>query len=125
MTLVKIAALGGIATVTMGLGLRFKINNNIKNSGFCKDALKTVRSHKGAIHLLGEPIKDSQINVSDSSINYLKENCGKYEIPLRGSKQRGVLHMWIARTDDKSDWVVQRLELGVSSEPNRRLIIKS
>ncbi|CAH0552136.1 unnamed protein product [Brassicogethes aeneus] len=125
MTLVKIAAIGGMATVTMGLALRFQTNNKIKESPFCKEALKEVRSHKAAVHLLGEPIKDRMIRVDERAKNYVIDNSGKYEIPLSGSKRKGVLHLWLNRNDDKSDWDIQRMELGVDNQPDKRLILKS
>lgn len=125
MTLVKIGAVGGIATVTMGLLFRSKINANIKASDFYKDAMKTLRSHKGAVQLLGEPIKDMMIDVGNQDKNYAKENIAKYEIPVKGPKQRGTLHFWAERKKPESSWNVYRIELEMASDSSKRLLIKS
>lgn len=125
MTLVKIGALGGIATVTMGLLFQGKINSNIKATEFYKDALKTLRSHKGAVHLLGEPIKDAMIDIGNEEKNYAKENAAKYEVPVRGPKQRGTLYFWAEKNNPESSWNVYRIELAMANDPSKRLLIKS
>lgn len=124
MTLVKIAALGGIATVTMGLMARFKIEGNIKETSFYKEALKAVRTHPGAVHLLGEPIKDRSIDVGDEDKNFCKENKAQYEIPLKGPKQRGKLYLWASRKNEDAPWELNKLELELGKNSDKRLVIK-
>nr|XP_974885.1 PREDICTED: uncharacterized protein LOC663757 [Tribolium castaneum] len=123
MTLVKIGAVGGIATVTMGLLYRNKIEQNIKGTVYYKEALRTVRTNRGAVHLLGEPIKDGKIDLDDTETNFTSENSAHYEVPIRGPKQKGRVYFWASKHDN--NWVVYRVELGLENEPDRRLLIKN
>lgn len=123
MTLVKIGAIGGIATVTMGLLYRNKIDQNIKNTVYFKEALNTVRANKGAVHYLGEPIKVGRIDIDNLEENFTKENTAHYEVPIRGPKQAGKVYFWARKQGN--EWVVNRIELGLKNEPDRRLLIKN
>lgn len=125
MTLVKIGAVAGFATVTMGLLFRSKINANIKATDFYKDAMKTLRRHKGAVQLLGEPIKDTMIDIGNQKKNYANDNIAKYEVPVKGPKQRGTLYFWAERKNPESSWNVYRIELEVANDSSKRLLIKS
>ncbi|KAJ8930976.1 hypothetical protein NQ314_016173 [Rhamnusium bicolor] len=124
-TLVKIGAIGGVATVTMGLLLEGKIQNNIKATEYYKDALRTLRSHKGAVYLLGEPIKDKGIDIRNENKNYTKQNIASYEVPIVGSKQKGILYFSAERENCDSSWIVNRIELELANDSTRRLLIKS
>ncbi|KAF7279804.1 hypothetical protein GWI33_006728 [Rhynchophorus ferrugineus] len=125
MTLVKIAAVGGVATVTMGFMARSKIESNIKNSPICKEALKLVRTHPPAITLLGEPIKARSIDIDDREKNNVQENKAHFAVPLRGSKQKGTVYFWATRSNLEDPWAVTKVELEVENVPNKRLIIKN
>ncbi|XP_023020420.1 cytochrome c oxidase assembly factor 1 homolog [Leptinotarsa decemlineata] len=124
MTLVKIGAIGGVATVTMGLLFKNKLNNNVKATDFYKNALKLVRSHPGAVNLLGEPIKDLRIDVGNEKDNFTKGDFAQYKVPLKGSKQRGTLYFWAER-DVNEKWLVNRVELELKNIPDKRLLIKA
>lgn len=125
MTLVKIAAVTGIATITMGYAARANIVNNVRQTGYYKEALKTVRSHKGAVYLLGEPIKDRLINIGDQEKNYTKPLSAHYEIPVKGTKQKGIVYFWAQRKSEEDEWFVSRIELGLNDDLTRRLLIKT
>lgn len=120
--LVRIAALGGMATICMGLLTKFKISDNIKQTDYCKEALATLRKHKGALSLLGHPIKDLTVNVENHSKNFTKGDVAQYEIPVCGSKQKGTLYFWAER--QQSQWVVTRIELELKNDPYKRLLIQ-
>lgn len=122
MKLVKIAAVGGIATATMGLLYKFKVTENVKQSEQYREALKLLRSNKAAVNLLGEPIKDLNVEVGDTTRNYTKDNKSRYEVPLRGSKERGRLYFWAEKESDK--WIVKRMELEVGKDDSKRLLLK-
>lgn len=124
-TLVKIAAIGGIATCTMGFLARNKIQQNIRDTSFCKDGFKLVRAHPAAVNLLGEPIKVGSINIDDKEKNFCENNKAQYEISLKGSKQKGILYLWAERESDNSQWNVTRLELEAKNIPGKRLVITS
>lgn len=125
MTLVKIAAVGGVLTVSMGIALRLKINRNICETEYYKDAFKTLRSHPGAVNLLGEPIRDRLLDVGDQEKNYTRQLSAHYEVPVKGPKDKGILYFWAQRKSPDDAWYVNRIELGLKSEPNRRLLIKN
>lgn len=118
-TLVKIGAIGGILTCTMGMATIYKVNNNIKNSDFFRESMKLVRSNPAAVYLLGEPIKDLTIKIGDTRKNYERNGFFKYEIPLKGSKQRGILHLYVNKNKEKMD--INKIELEVSQEADKRL----
>lgn len=126
-TLVKIGAIGGVATAVMGYALQRKMNNRIENTVFYKSALNIVRHNAAAIHYLGEPIKNMSIDAFESKKNYIKDGLGKFEIRLKGSKQNGTLHIFIAEDKFESvdGWKLDHLELAFDKEPDRMLLIKT
>lgn len=127
-TLVKIGAIGGFITCSMGFALQNKLNNNLKNSTVYKTALDLVRHNKAAIHYLGEPIKDKSVDAFNSKKNFVKDGKGKFEVRLKGSKQNGTLHIFIghkvASADNSIRWTLDHLELSLDDEPDRVLLIK-
>nr|CAI5867817.1 unnamed protein product [Callosobruchus analis] len=125
MTLVKIASIGGFATVTMGILAKNKVTDNIKQTDFYKEALKTVRGHKGVVYLLGEPIKDLKIEIDDTERNYFKGNIAKYEVPVKGSKKRGKVYFWAEKNEKEGKWLVKRIELELNDDKSKRLLVKS
>lgn len=122
--LIKIAALGGIATVTMGMAYQWKLNENIRNTDFYKEALQTLRSHKPALQLLGEPIKAGSINVEDVEKNYAREREARYEVPVKGPKEKGMMYLWARKEGDSDQWVVKRIELQLKKDASRRLVVR-
>ncbi|CAG9863105.1 unnamed protein product [Phyllotreta striolata] len=122
--LVKIGALGGFATVTMGLILKNKVTYNITQTEYYQDALKTLKQHNGAIYLLGEPITERQLDVTNAE-NFTKGNFAQYKVPLVGSKRRGNLYFWAEKNSELDKWNVIRMELELNNDSSRRLLIKS
>lgn len=122
--LIKVAALGGMATVTMGMAYHWKINDNIRKTDFYKEALLTLGSHKPALHLLGEPIKVGSIDIEDQEKNYTRLREAKYEVPVKGPKEKGTLHFWAKKEGDSDQWVVKRIELQLKRDASRRLVIR-
>lgn len=123
-TLLKVAAFGGIATSIMGLMTRHKISNNVKETEFYKDALANLRGHKGAVSLLGEPIKDLTINVGDLTNNFTKDNLAQYQVPIYGQKKSGTLYFWAEKHQPQDKWIVSKIELEFKDDPYKRLLIK-
>ncbi|XP_044746141.1 uncharacterized protein LOC123307777 [Coccinella septempunctata] len=126
-TLVKIGAIGGFITCGMGFALQRKLNDNVKNTTFYKSALDIVRHNKAAVHYLGEPIKDKSIDTFNSKKNYVKNGIGQFEVRLRGSKQNGILHIFIKedRVDGVEAWKLDHLELALDKDPDKILLIKT
>lgn len=124
MTLIKIASFGGIITVAMGYSWRMKLNSNIAQTDTYKEAIKILRENRGAVYLLGEPIKDKVLDVGDTEKNYTKDYSCHYEVPIKGTKEQGVLHYWAERKNTEEPFNLTRIELELDKEPNRRLLIK-
>lgn len=122
-TLMKIASIGGIITCTTGLLYQWKLKDRIRASNYYKEAFQTLRSHPGAVRLLGEPINEGNFNLKNPNI-YHDNDKVHLEVYLTGSKQKGSLYLWASKhLDDK--WSCDRIELGLESEPDRRLLIKN
>lgn len=123
-TLLKWASIGGFATVGMGFAYEAKVSENIKNIPYCKEALRHLRAHPGAVHLLGEPIKAGKIKMGTGAVNFTKETTSQYQIPVKGPKEKGIMYLWASRPDQKSEWTLESVELGLKSDLKKRLIIK-
>lgn len=125
LTLVKIASLGGILTVGMGMAFRWKVNENVCNTEHYSEAFKIVRGHQGAVHVLGEPIKDYLFDVANTEKNYTNDLSAHYEVPVGGSKTRGTVHFWADRKETSDSWNVNRIELELRDDATKRLLIKN
>lgn len=108
----------------MGLLYHKKIKDTIREQEYYKDAIKTLRSHKGAVTLLGEPIKEGRLNIGSSS-NYCNNLEAHFEVPVKGPNQKGKIFFWASRKSDDDNWLVKRIELELRNEPDRRLLIKN
>lgn len=124
LSLIKIATIGGFATVTMGMAYHWKINDNIRKTEYFREALQTLRSHKPAVHLLGEPIKIGKIDIEDQERNYTRLQEAKYEVPVKGPKEKGTLLFWARKPSGSEKWVVTRIELQLRSDDSKRLVVK-
>lgn len=124
-SLMKIASIGGVLTVSMGFAYRLKVNDNIRRTDHYKEALKMLRSHKAAVKILGEPIKDGLIDIGDEHKNYTNKLSSRYEVPVNGSKKRGTLYFWVEREPGSEKYDIARMELQFKDDKDRRLIIKS
>ncbi|XP_011196645.1 uncharacterized protein LOC105221388 [Zeugodacus cucurbitae] len=121
-TLGKIAVYGAFASITGVMYMRYKIEDRIRNSEYFKLALKTLRQHKGASSLLGEPIKELGFDLSDSN-NFSDGQNAHFMINVKGFKDKGKMYFWATRTTE-SGWFIDRLELELRSQPDKRFLIK-
>lgn len=115
----------GFATVTMGYTYRLKVISNIKDTDYYKDAMASLRKHKGAVHLLGEPIKDGLIDIDNAKINFTKTLEAQYEVPVNGSKLKGKMYFHAKRDSETDKWTVDCIRLGLKSDSSRVLNVKS
>lgn len=122
-TLVKIASIGGIITCSTGMLLHQKIKDRIREAEYYKEAFKTLRAHKGAVTYLGEPIKEGRLNIGNSN-NYCDALKAHFEIPVKGPLQKGTMYFWAKRATEQENWIVNRIELGLKNEADRRLLIR-
>lgn len=103
--------------------MKNSIEGRIKNTDYYREAMKILRAHHGAKQILGEPIKDMRIDLTDQDIK-----CDNFKAFVRvkvgGPNEKGIMHFWAGRTDSKDPWSVQRIELELVNQPDKRLLVK-
>uniref|UniRef100_A0A1A9V634 Cytochrome oxidase complex assembly protein 1 n=1 Tax=Glossina austeni TaxID=7395 RepID=A0A1A9V634_GLOAU len=122
-SLAKIAVYVGIAGISSVMYMRWKIEERIRNTDYFRLAFSALRGHKGAVNLLGEPIKDMGFDISDSKHNQCDGQTAQFEVAVKGSKNRGTLYFWATRNNE-TGWLLDRLELEIKAEPDKRFILK-
>ncbi|KAM7344039.1 uncharacterized protein ACRADG_010882 isoform 1-T2 [Cochliomyia hominivorax] len=122
-TLAKYAIYIGIAGLSSIMYMRWKIEERIRNTDYFRAAFQTLRQHKGAVSLLGEPIKNMGIDISDPQNNCDGEKA-QFEVSIKGSKERGKMFFTATRNEDLG-WLIDSLELELKSQPDKRFLIKT
>ncbi|KAK4298652.1 hypothetical protein Pmani_029020 [Petrolisthes manimaculis] len=120
----RIAAVVGLAVLGSSFYFKSRIVSGIKQTPYYQESLKELRSHRGIVHLLGEPIIDGSINIGDNTINFSTDTYAQFQVPVAGTKQSGTLYLWASRTLEEG-WRVDRLELGLKDDPGRRVLLKA
>ncbi|KAG6461013.1 cytochrome c oxidase assembly factor 1 homolog [Manduca sexta] len=120
-TLVQIAGWGGVVVGTTGIYLQYRLIDNVRSYDYYKNALKKLRAHAGAVHYLGEPIKDKRFKLTDKENNFSDGKDARFRIPVTGPKDKGVYYFWAVR--ENNEWTITRAELELKSKPEARLII--
>ncbi|KAJ0181187.1 hypothetical protein K1T71_003272 [Dendrolimus kikuchii] len=120
-TLVQIASWGALVVASTGYYLQSCIIERCRGYEYYKNALKTLRTNAGAVHCLGEPIKDKKFKLSDSENNFSDGNTARFCIPVSGPKDRGSYYFWARKINDK--WTITKAELELKSKPDMRLVI--
>lgn len=120
-TLIKFAALGGVIISSTGFILQGRLVDRVRKFDYYKAALKELRQHPGAVHYLGEPIKDRGFKLSETENNFSDGQNARFSVPVSGPKDRGTYNFWAARENDV--WTITRAELDLKSKPDSRLII--
>uniref|UniRef100_A0A1A9WHV7 Cytochrome oxidase complex assembly protein 1 n=1 Tax=Glossina brevipalpis TaxID=37001 RepID=A0A1A9WHV7_9MUSC len=123
-TLAKVAVYVGVAGISSVMYMRSKIEERIRNTDYFRLALGALRRNKGAVNLLGEPIKDMGFDISDSEHNQCDGQTAQFEVAVKGSKNRGTLYFWATRNNE-TGWLLDRLELEIKTEPDKRFILKN
>ncbi|XP_039481127.1 uncharacterized protein LOC120445067 [Drosophila santomea] len=121
-TLGTICVYGAVASISAVMYMKWKMEDRVKSAEYYKLALKALRSHRGAVGLLGEPIKDSGIDLSNANNNCNAEEA-HCEVVVRGSKDKGTLYFWASNQPDRG-WLIDRLELETKLNPEKRFLLK-
>lgn len=119
--LVQIAAWGGVVVASTGFYLQQRLIERVRSFDYYKTALKRLRTHPGAVHYLGEPIKDKKFKLSDTENNFSDGKNARFRIPVSGPKDRGTYYFWAEYADQ--EWKVTRAELELKSNQEARLLI--
>ncbi|KAJ8872183.1 hypothetical protein PR048_025785 [Dryococelus australis] len=124
-TLVKIAAYGGFFVVGAGYFMRNKIEEGIKKSDYFRESMKQMRTHQGVVSLFGEPIKDGRLNLGENGTNFCDGTQAQFQVPVKGPKAKGTLHLWAERMTYEQPWDVYRLELELKDMPDRIIVLRN
>ena len=119
--LVQIAAWGGLVVGGTGFYLQNRIIDRVRGYDYYKSALKKLRTHSGAVHYLGEPIKDKRFKLNDTVNNFSDGDVARFRIPVSGPKDRGTYYFWAERNSE--EWKITRAELELKSKQDSRLVI--
>lgn len=120
-TLVQIAAWGGIIVSTTGFYLQHRLIDKVRDYEYYRNALKTLRTHAGAVYYLGEPIKDKRFKITDPENNFADDKFARFKIPVSGPKDRGTYSFWAEKIND--EWKLTRAELELKSKPDSKMVI--
>ncbi|EDW62150.1 uncharacterized protein [Drosophila virilis] len=121
-TLGNICVYGAIVSISAVMFMRWKLEDRVRSTDYYKLALQTLRQHKGAVGLLGEPIKDSGFDLSNVN-NTCDADKAQFEISVRGPKDKGTVFFWATNNREKG-WLIDRLELEAKLHPNKRFLLK-
>ncbi|XP_017092571.2 cytochrome c oxidase assembly factor 1 homolog [Drosophila bipectinata] len=121
-TLGNICVYGAVASISAVMYMRWKMEDRVRSCEYYKLALKGLRQHKGAVSLLGEPIKDNGIDLSNVNNNCNAEKA-QFEVSVRGSKDKGTLYFWASHEPERG-WLIDRLELETKLNPEKRFLLK-
>ncbi|XP_071528337.1 uncharacterized protein [Panulirus ornatus] len=69
-TLARTAAIGGFVVIGSSFYFKSRIQQGIKQSEYFKESLRILRSHRGIAYLLGEPIRDGNLDLGDNVNNF-------------------------------------------------------
>lgn len=122
--LAKVAVIGGFVAISSGFYVNRKVQERIRSSDYYREAMKITRQHRGAISLLGEPIKAGNVDLGNTEINFCDGYKAQFQVPVKGPNSKGTIFFWARREDVSKAWDVFRLELELKDDKNRRLLIK-
>ncbi|KAJ8019838.1 Cytochrome c oxidase assembly factor 1-like [Holothuria leucospilota] len=107
-----IAVVTGFATLGGCAFFYKKIQDNLISGTYYSKSLLLLKDHEDAKTLLGVPIKTKFIDLSDS-FNAIdgQKGVAQLAIPLRGSREKGILYTWSSRANPGDDWTVTKVEL--------------
>lgn len=119
-TLQKIAVAGGFIVISTSFYFERKIVDGIKEREHYKLALQILRSHYGAMSLLGEPVEDLRFRLSNKE-NVCDFKNARLLVPVKGTKQYGVYYYWANNIEDH--WKITKAELELGDDKMKRLVI--
>lgn len=119
----QIASVSGAACVVGITFMKNHIAGKLSELECYKTSVAMLRSHEGAVRLLGEPIHEGKIDLTDTENTRTRPYRAKMKVPLRGSKQRGELYLWAERNNTASPWDVLRVELVLEQKKDMKLVV--
>ncbi|XP_059479125.1 uncharacterized protein LOC132198871 [Neocloeon triangulifer] len=123
-TLAKVATYGAVITVSAAFYIKSKIEDRLKSQPYFKTALRQLEEHPGAVKFLGKPIKMGKMYLEDSENNFCHEGKAQFQVNVRGTKSNGTYFFWSEFNEENKLWTVNRAELELADQPDKRLVIK-
>lgn len=71
--------------------------------------------------MMGEPIKEYGFKLEDKE-NFCDGKNAYFQVKVKGPNDKGKMFFWAER--DESKWNVTRIELELSSQEDKRLLVK-
>jgi len=105
-----VAGVLGFVTGCTGLTLHSRVQSNFKNEVWVQNSLTLLKQHKAAVHLLGKPVKDFNLNLGDKEHNHTTNVESVFKIPVKGSKGHGYYFIR-AEPGPEGKWEGVRCEL--------------
>ncbi|XP_047370944.1 uncharacterized protein LOC124957745 [Vespa velutina] len=126
-TLAKIASITGFTVAGMGYAFRFKLQNELREIKLYKDGMQYLYNHPKALDLLGIPIQEKRVNISDEKKNGSEKNITWLTVPVKGSEKSGELRIEAFVDEDSEKKLIAniyKVELTIKEIPNKVFVIK-
>lgn len=120
--LFKVAAFGGIATISTGMILQSILQRRVRDAEVYRQAMDILKKNPAAEAFLGKPIYTGNLDLQNKE-NYCYSNKANLEIPIKGSKMKGVLYFSAERPSSQEKWKFHKMELELQDEYGGRLDI--
>ncbi|XP_017062428.1 uncharacterized protein LOC108102216 [Drosophila ficusphila] len=121
-TLGSICICGALASISGLAYMRWRLEDRVRQSECYQLAIQQLRQHSGAVGLLGEPIKESGISLSNEK-NRCDAEKAQMQVAVQGPKDKGTVYFW-ASNSQQQGWLIDRLELETNQHPNTRFLLK-
>ncbi|EDV31915.1 uncharacterized protein Dana_GF15580 [Drosophila ananassae] len=118
----SICICGALASISGLAYMRWRLEDQVRQTEYYQLAIQQLRQHSGAVSLLGEPIRESGFNVSNEK-NRVDGGRAQLQVTVQGSKDKGTVYFW-ATNSPKKGWLIERLELETQQHPNTRFLLK-
>lgn len=123
--LANIAVGGGFVALGSASYFRWRIETAIKESEYFKLAVKQLKGSNAATNVLGEPIIIGTPDLGDTKKNFCDGLLAKFTVPVRGPKDSGSFAFEAYRNAHGENWKVGDLDLFLTREPDKKLVIRS
>ncbi|XP_068151315.1 uncharacterized protein [Drosophila tropicalis] len=118
----QISLCGAFLSLSTVLYMNWRLQDRVRNSDYYKLAIQTLRQHKGAVGLLGEPIKESGFSLYNMR-NTCDADKAQFQVTVHGTKDKGTVYFW-ASNNHQGGWLIDRLELETKQHPHTRFLLK-
>lgn len=121
--LTKIAAVGGICAVALGIHQIYRVAMVHNNSSYFQEALAAVQSHAGVKKFIGSPLSVGYVQIVPHDE---PTSIAQFTVKIKGPIASGAMYFWAERkiNDDKLVIEVNRIEVEIGDDKTKRLVVK-